>query len=159
MLTYARKAGNTSKTLEIWCDNKSVLQVLDITRQSSIVELSNSEGKLVQQTRHLLRHFPRASLNHIKGHQDDDVWYEDLEYQARLNVDCDREAKKTMRASTAPGGQRTPKDGHRATLYIDTWKSPPKCDEQVQYALHAKPMFVYLLERYEWVDTQLSSIN
>ena len=29
MLTYARKAGNSNKKLEIWCDNKSVLQVLD----------------------------------------------------------------------------------------------------------------------------------
>ena len=50
MLTYARRAGNADKTLEIWCDNKSVLQVLDTKRQSSIAELTNSEGKLVQQT-------------------------------------------------------------------------------------------------------------
>ena len=80
MLTYARKAGNANRKLEIWYDNKSVLQVLDTTRQPSIVELSNSEGKLVQQTRHLLKHFPRASLNHVKGRQDDDVRYENLEY-------------------------------------------------------------------------------
>ena len=73
MLTYARRAGNANKTLEIWCDNKSVLQVLDAMKQSSIVELLNSEGKFVQQTQHLLRHFPRASLNHVKGHQGDDV--------------------------------------------------------------------------------------
>ena len=32
MLTYARKAGNAGNTLEIWCDNKSVLQVLDTAR-------------------------------------------------------------------------------------------------------------------------------
>ena len=44
MLIYARKAGNANKKLEIWCDNKSVLQVLDAKRQPSIVELSNSEG-------------------------------------------------------------------------------------------------------------------
>ena len=28
MLTYARKAGNANRKLEIWCNNKSVLQVL-----------------------------------------------------------------------------------------------------------------------------------
>ena len=50
MLAYARKAGNSNKKLEIWCDNKSVLQVLDTVKQPSIVKLSNSEGKLVQQT-------------------------------------------------------------------------------------------------------------
>ena len=28
MPTYARKTGNTNRKLEIWCDNKSVLQVI-----------------------------------------------------------------------------------------------------------------------------------
>ena len=80
MLTYACKAGNTTRTLEIWCDNKGVLQVLDAKRQPSIVELSNSEGEMVQQTRRLLKQFPHATLNHFKGRQDDDVRYENLEY-------------------------------------------------------------------------------
>ena len=64
-----------------------------------------------------------------------------------------------MRASTAPEGCKSPKDGHRATLYIDNMEVTTKCDEQIQYALYEKPMFAYLPERYEWVDTQLSSIN
>ena len=81
--------------------------------------------------RRLLKHFPRALFNHVKRHQDDDVRYEDLEYQAHLNVDCDREAKKTMRVSTAPKGQKLSKDGHRATLYINNMEVTTKCDEQV----------------------------
>ena len=64
-----------------------------------------------------------------------------------------------MRASSAPTGRKFPKDGHHATLYIDDMKVTTICDEQVQYALHAKPMFAYLLEKYAWVDAQLSSIN
>ena len=50
-------------------------------------------------------------------------------------------------------------DGHRVTLCINNMEVMTKCDEQVQYALHAKPMFACLLEKYEWVDAQLSSIN
>ena len=66
-----------------------------------------------------------------------------------------------MCASTAPEGRKMPKDGHRATLYINNMEVTTKCDEPIQYALHAKPMFAHLLEQYEWVDTstQLSSIN
>ena len=116
---------------------------LGTVKQTSIGELTKSEGKLVQQTRRLLKHFPDASLNHVKGHQDDDVRYEDLDYQTRLNVDCDREAQKAMRASTAPEGRKSPKDGHRATLYIDNMEITTKCDDQIQYALHTKPMFAY----------------
>ena len=64
-----------------------------------------------------------------------------------------------MRATAAPEDRKLPKDEHRATLYIDNMEVTTKCDEQIQYALYAKPMFAYLLERYEWVDAQLSSIN
>ena len=139
------KASNSrKKKFEIWCDNKSVLQVLDATRKPSIVKLSNYEGKLVQQTRHLLSHFSDAALNHVKGYQDNDSRYEDLDYQSRLNIDCDREAKKAMCASVAPKERQMPKDGHRVTLYISNMEVATKCDEHIQYVLHAKPMFAYL---------------
>ena len=52
----------------------------------------------MQQTRRLLKHFLDVTLNHVKGHQDDDTRYEDLDQQSRLNVDCDRKAKKAFRS-------------------------------------------------------------
>ena len=143
MLAYAPNTGNIGKKFEIWCANKSVLQVLDSTRKPSIVELSNSEGKLVQQTRRLLSHFLGASLIHVKDHQDDDTRHEDLDYQSRLTVDCNREAKKVMRASIAPKG-RNPKDGHPVTLYMSNMEVTTKCDEQTQYALCTCKAHVYL---------------
>ena len=45
--------------------------------------------------------------------------YEDLDLQSRLNVDCDAEAKRKMRASDRPTGRPIPAAGHRTTLYID----------------------------------------
>ena len=107
----------------------------------------------------LLLDFPNATLNHVKGHQDDDTRYEDLDYQSRLNVDCDRAAKQTMRASAVPAHRPPPKEGHRATLYIDNREVTTKMDEQIQYAAHSPSMFQYLCERHEWVDGQLSTIN
>ena len=110
MLAYICPQGwHRQEKFEIWCNNKSVLQVLDATRRPFSVELSNSEEKLVQQTRRLLTHFSDASLNHVKGHHDDDTRYEDLDYQSRLNIDCDREDKKAMHASIAPKEQQMPR--------------------------------------------------
>ena len=144
---------------EIWCDNKSILRVLDTTIEPSLVELSKAQGKLVQQTRKLLLQFPHATLNHAQGHQDNNTPYEKLNYQSRLNVDCNRLAKKTMRASTTPTEKKQAREGHRATLYIDDKEVITKFDEQIQYAVHSKSMFQYLCERHEWVDGQLSTIN
>ena len=85
--------------------------------------------------------------------------YEDLDLQSRLNVDCDAEAKRKMRASDRPTGRLTPAVGHRATLCIDNLEVTTKMDEQIHYAIHAPKMFEYLCERFEWVDAQLSGVN
>ena len=159
MLSYALKHGNRNAEYEIFCDNESVLKVLDPAKEPTIVELSKAEEKLAQQTRVTLQTFRKVSLCHVKGHQDDDVRYEDLDLQSRLNVDCDAEAKRKMCTSDRPTGRPTPAAGHRATLYIDNLEVTTKMDEQIHYAAHASEMFEYLCERFEWVDAQLSGLS
>ena len=159
MLGYALKHGNKNTEYEIFCDNESVLKVLDPTKEPTVFELSKAEGKLVQQTRTTFQKFQKVSLRHVKGHQDDDVRYEDLDLQSRLNVDCDADAKCKMRAFHRPTGRPTPAAGHRATLYIDNLEITTKMDEQLHYAAHAPKMFEYLCERFEWVDAHLSGAN
>ena len=159
MLSYAFKHGNRNAEYEICCDNESVLKVLDPSKEPTIVELSRAEGKLVQQTRTILQKFRKVSLHHANGHQDDEVRYEDLDLQSRLNVDCDAEAKRKMRASYRPTGRPTPAAGHRATLHIDNLEVTTKMNEQLHYAIHDPQMFEYLCECLEWVDAQLSGVN
>ena len=73
----------------------------------------------MQQTRAILQKFRNISLRHVKGHQDNDTRYEDIDLQSRLNVDCNAEAKRKMRASDCPTGRPAPAAGRRATLYTD----------------------------------------
>ena len=113
----------------------------------------------MQQTRTTLQKFRKVSLYYVKGHQDNDVRYEDLDLQSRLNVDCNTEAKRKMRASRRPTSRPTPAAGHRATLYIDNLEITTKMDEQIHYAVYAPKMFEYLCERFEWVDAQLLGVN
>ena len=48
MLGYALKNGSRNAKYKIFCDNESVLKVLDPSKEPTIVELSKAEGKLVQ---------------------------------------------------------------------------------------------------------------
>ena len=57
MLSYVLKHGNRNAEYKIFCDNESVLKVLDPTKEPTIVELSKADGKLVQQTRATLQKF------------------------------------------------------------------------------------------------------
>ena len=159
MLGYALKHGSRDAEYEIFCGNESVLKVLYPAKEPTIIELSKAEGKLLQQTRTILQKFRNVSLRHVKGHQDDDMRYEDLDLQSRLNVDCDPEAKCKMRASDRPTSCPTPAAGHRATLHIDNLEVTTKMDEQIHYAVHTPGMFEYLGERFEWVDARLSGVN
>ena len=45
MLSYALKHGNRNAEYEIFCDNESVLKVLDATKEPTVVELSKAEGR------------------------------------------------------------------------------------------------------------------
>ena len=107
----------------------------------------------------MLQKFRNISLRHVKGHQDDDTRYEDLNLQSRLNVDCDAEAKRKMRASDRPASRPTSAAGQRATLCIDNLEVTTKMDEQIHYAVHALEMFEYLCERFKSFDAQLSGVN
>ena len=131
MLDYALKHGSRDDKYEFFCDNGSVLKVLESAKEPTIVELSRAEGKLVQQTRIILQKFRNSPLSHVKGHQDDDTWYEDLDLQSRLNVDCDAEAKRRMCASDRPIGRPSLAAGHRATLYIDNLEVTTKMNKQI----------------------------
>ena len=73
----------------------------------------------MQQTRAILQKFRNISLRHVKRYQDDGTRYEDIDLQSRLNVDCNAEAKRKMRASDCPTGRPAPAAGRRATLYTD----------------------------------------
>ena len=45
-LGYALKHGNRNAEYEMFCDNESVLKVLEATKEPTVVELSKNEGKI-----------------------------------------------------------------------------------------------------------------
>ena len=75
--------------LKLWCHTESVLKTINTKVKATFITLCKSEGALFHQTRTLLQQMRRATLNHVKCHQDDSTSYENLPPPARLNFNCD----------------------------------------------------------------------
>ena len=108
--------------------------------------------------RHLGR-LPNVSLRHVKGHQTDDVRYEDLPFEAQLNEDCDKEAQSCMRGMVLDGSRPPPTAEAGAMLYLDNYLFTTKMEDQIQYEAHVNCLCEYVKQKYEWTDGDIDSVN
>ena len=61
-----------------------------------LTDLTDAENDLIAVTQSMLQQLKKVTVNHVLGHQEDDVPYESLPYEAQLNIDCGVEAKECM---------------------------------------------------------------
>jgi ribonuclease HI len=159
MIKYLAEKRLATATITLWCDNKGVIDVLDLEKPPSLTAVSKAEGDLVKATRVLLEPMPNIELCHVHGHQDDDINYEDLPLESQLNIDCDEEAKACRLNENDGEGRPPPIEGTGATLYLNDEMVTTEMNEQIQYAAHAGPMKTYLGQKFEWTDQQVETIN
>ena len=159
LLKYSVKERMFDTEFEIWCDNKACLDVLRPDREPMLADLTDAESDLIAVARNMLRQLKKVTVHHVLGHQEDNVPYEDLPYEAQLNIDCDAEAKECMWSSEISNIRPDPTEGAGAILYLGNEMVTTEMKEQIEYAAHAPDMFTYLRGKYEWTDNQLHSIN
>ena len=100
------KNEKVDKNLELWCDNESTLKAIDPKVNSTFIGLQR-----------LLQELRKVTLNHVKGHQDNSAQYDQLTFPARLNVDCDAQAKKMMQDKGVMSGRAVPSEGTEVAFY------------------------------------------
>ena len=157
VISYLVTNNYTGRQIDLWCDNKWCIDALN-KPGDSLDELGKAEGALLKATRNLLTEFVDITLHHIYGHQDNNTSYENLEFESQLNVDCDGEAKRQMRAPSI-SGRTEAEPGTGAMLYLGDNMITSHMAEQIQYAGQAPKMFQYIRERFEWTDQQCCSVN
>ena len=83
-----------SSTTAIYSDSKSVIDIVNemsMWKDYYSAETLAAEWDILQALTSLLQKMPKTmELQHIKGHQDNQKRYEDLELPAQLNVDADK---------------------------------------------------------------------
>ena len=124
-----------------------------------LTDLTDAESDLIAVARNMLRQLKKVTVHHVLGHQEDNVPYESLPYEAQLNIDCGAEAKECMWSSEISNIRPDPTEGAGAILYLGNEMVTTEMKEQIEYAAHAPDMFTYLRGKYEWTDNQLHSIN
>ena len=159
MLKYCVEKKMFDTDFSLWCDNEAVVNVLQPGRECTLTDMTESESDLVKAARRYLRQLRKVTVSHVYGHQEDHVTYNDLPFEAQLNIDCDEEAKECMWASDFSNERPEPTEGTGAMLFFGNAMVTTEINEQIQWAAHAPAMFTYLRGRYEWTDNQLGSVN
>jgi hypothetical protein len=115
LVDYMHKTDLRRKVLKIVCDNKGCVDILQ-NNEVSLVDLDKAESDLIRDIKKKLTDFDDATIEWVKGHQDDDETYENLPIESQLNIDCD--AAANLKERQKPTTKALPVAGSKATLYI-----------------------------------------
>jgi hypothetical protein len=158
LITWLLENSFHTKIVKIVCDNRSFFDILqDLHIQ--LTDLDKAEADLILDTRRKLSKFAQVTVEWVKGHQDDSVPYEDLPFEAQLNVDCDHGAKSHLATISTSTTCPEPLPGSKATLYIGPHMVTTELNEQIQYASQAPKLFEYIADKFSWTDAQVSTVN
>ena len=82
---------------QLGCDGKGALSKLQYHISLGLFKTKSKHFDMIETAIHYTQHSNiNINFTHIKGHQDDDIPYKDLDRNAQLNVQADKLAKKRM---------------------------------------------------------------
>ncbi|KAL7524207.1 hypothetical protein ACHAWF_001630 [Thalassiosira exigua] len=137
----------------------SAVDLLTIPDLYSLADLNSAESDLTKKATDILAKLPNVTLQHVHGHQDDEVAYGNLPFKAQLNVDCDKAAHVYMTAMTPGDAPPTPVCGSRAMLYLGNDMVTTEMEEQIQYKAHTDALRRYTTANFEWTQTHYDLVD
>ncbi|KAL7547196.1 hypothetical protein ACHAWF_010516 [Thalassiosira exigua] len=159
VLKYLDDNGMHDKSIDLWCDNKGVIDVLTSENEYGLTDLDAAESDLVKSSLALLRRLPKVTLQHIKGHEEGGIRYENLPFETQLNVDCDEQAKLCVSNMTHDGACPPHLEGSRALLYLRSDMVTTEMEDQIQYRTHEEALGTYVINKYEWIPELHACVN
>jgi hypothetical protein len=142
--------------IKIVCDNESCVKALN-KGELSLVDLDKAESDLIRDIIDKLRVFDDVTIEWVRGHQDDNIAYDDLPIESQVNVDCDTAAKLHLEQGTKPQHPPKPIVGSRA---IGGYIVTTDVNEQIQMAGQSKKMLAYAADKFGWTDNQaIATVN
>ena len=152
--------------IRTYCDNSGMLVKEEQRIQREWDEVTfwkEGDSDVIDLLAKTREDLPRISTEHIKGHQDDDMEYDELPRPAQLNVLADElatlalnEAHESSRGQ-APNMIPLPNCG--AYLIHNGQYQTSKEEQLLQFAIHEKEMDDYLRERNEWTQDTVEGID
>ncbi|EJK60627.1 hypothetical protein THAOC_18981 [Thalassiosira oceanica] len=138
----------------------SAIDLLNNTADPTPEDLTKAEGDLLTAiTRSLRSAFPNLSLKHVRGHQLRTTAYENLNFEAQLNEDCDAAAKQAMRTEVLTSSRPAPISGSRAQLYLDNLMVSTDYQTAITHAAHYPALRERMMEKFDWTPSDFEKIN
>jgi hypothetical protein len=156
LVDWLHKTELRHKVIKIVCDNESCVKGLQ-RQNMSLTDLDKAESDLLQDIIHKLKDFPDVTVEWVRGHQDNEISYDDLPIESQLNIDCDKAAKLHLREGTKPTAGAKPIAGSKATLYLGGQIVTTELNEQIKMAGKAREVLAYAADKFGWTDNQATA--
>ena len=72
LLKYVKEKGFSNTQIEMWCNNKAVVHILNNEKEINIKDIDMAKSDLVKAGKELTKQLTKVTLRHIKGHQTDE---------------------------------------------------------------------------------------
>ena len=159
--------GTPLKRHRLFCDNKSMVEmVVKYSKFDKVFPNStlSSEWDIIAEIRQTLRQLqplhPIPKIRHVKGHQDDNKPYEELDLSAQLNVDADKLADDWLTSHPEFDHGKAPllpTSGCHINLPYGTITHNLK--HELKLARSVPDHTNYLMEKYSWEQSTFDDID
>ena len=161
ILTLAIPVTDTAVIIHFHCDNKSLIHNVN-----NFIQFPNGSFRralcpnfdVVYLSACVLAKLPRATLSHVKGHQDSTKPFQHLSWPAQLNVIADKEAAKYVRPDPAPIPPDLPSNQIRL-LDSQQRAVTKRWNYHIRTAYHVKIYTSWLCTQFHWTPTTLSDVD
>ena len=151
------------KRLHFASDNRGLIQRVKSRKEFTFNYTTNTltpDWDLIKAIHTQYTKFEESTLEHVKGHQDKKVAYEDLPLVAQLNVDADMEAGNyALNNSYRQDSFTTCDPIAGAQLYINDTVITNNYRQQIRYSAAMPDYMTKLQEIYNWHDETITRID
>ena len=147
--------------LNIVCDNKALVDVIEKKMNQQYPTFANStldsDWDILQYILSHLRTLPFVSIGWIKGHQDDETDYNELDLPAQLNCDADKLADNAHQLQLLTTKIQFP--GSQIQIHHNQSPVTSKFRATLRKCIKTGPMMDHLCKTNHWTQTIFDQIN
>ena len=157
LIHWMIEAGFNGKHVTISCDNEACVNGLSTTF-CGLSDLDKAKADLLVPCRNALKSFRRYEIIWTRGHQDEEIPFDELPLLAQMNVLCDRDAKECMKEGLRPPHKVKISNGVKAELVLGNHVVTNNLSEQIHLPLHRPRLHAYAIKKYGWTEDQVQDI-
>ena len=132
---------------------------INLSGSTVILNCLSPDWDVLIEIQHALSQLPNIELTYVRGHQDRNRSYHELDEMGQLNVDADAKAREYQDAHGAARPLVLLSTNAHAHILGPQGTATGHYSEYLRYQATATPLKEYILKKYAWSEQTMDSIN